>query len=526
MSLPESPNSNVEQYLSKISGQASAVPEAPNSRVEQYLEYIAQNGTVSKEEIAEQVSEWLEENIHEDPTVVIDASLSVSGAAADAKATGDEIAELKADLSDVESTIYCDAKRITASYLTGTDLNNAYVWISKDVFVPKGQSGKLVCLNQSDKRNDGKTLHIILLSTSDGESFKILNDITVLSVSTGVNVYISKELTSEQNVYFGFYSTNAGIIYQTTGDRRTAFTRYEYNNDAVGTIITASGSFSLDFSFGLFVTKDETYTGKSIVVDASGNGDYATVITAITTEPENTVIVVKPGIYEQDMTECLRKRIILIGTDRNQCVIRDTDGRYGHHPLYVSCGYFENLTIEAPYISGTSQEVGVSDLGAYAVHIDTDEDYAIGKTCEFHHCTISSDFFPAVGLGMRKDATYIFDDCELVNGQIVGRGDYSDEGTLGALYFHDSNGTQGDQYIKIKDCVLKSNLAYAMCPYKVNRTPQNNRVYCDFVNNVLYSATGKYANTVWFRGDPFNPSTGIFSIGIGYGNSIASLNNN
>lgn len=100
MSLPESPNSNVEQYLSKISGQTSAVPEAPNSRVEQYLEYIAQNGTVSKEEIAEQVSEWLEENIHEDPTVVIDASLSVSGAAADAKATGDEIADLKADLDE------------------------------------------------------------------------------------------------------------------------------------------------------------------------------------------------------------------------------------------------------------------------------------------------------------------------------------------------------------------------------------------------------------------------------------------
>jgi len=105
MSLPESPNSNVEQYLSKISGQTSAVPEAPNSRVEQYLEYIAKNGTVSKEEIAEQVSEWLEENIHEDPTVVIDASLSVSGAAADAKAAGDEIADLKADLSESVSVL-------------------------------------------------------------------------------------------------------------------------------------------------------------------------------------------------------------------------------------------------------------------------------------------------------------------------------------------------------------------------------------------------------------------------------------
>ena len=89
MALPGAPNSRSEQYLAKIAGQNVALPEAPNSRVEQYLDYIAEHGTVSKEEIAEQVSDWLEENIHEDPTVVIDSSLSVSGAAADAKAAGD-----------------------------------------------------------------------------------------------------------------------------------------------------------------------------------------------------------------------------------------------------------------------------------------------------------------------------------------------------------------------------------------------------------------------------------------------------
>ena len=99
MALPEAPNSRSEQYLAKIAGQETELPEAPNSRVEQYLEYIAENGTVSEEEIAEQVSAWLEDNIHEDPTVVIDASLSVSGAAADAKATGDGIANAKVQMS-------------------------------------------------------------------------------------------------------------------------------------------------------------------------------------------------------------------------------------------------------------------------------------------------------------------------------------------------------------------------------------------------------------------------------------------
>lgn len=105
MALPEGPQSRAEQYLAKIAGQAASLPEAPRSRVEQYLDYIAENGTVSEEEIAEQVSDWLEENIHEDPTVVIDSSLSVSGAAADAKATGDEIADLKADLSESVSDL-------------------------------------------------------------------------------------------------------------------------------------------------------------------------------------------------------------------------------------------------------------------------------------------------------------------------------------------------------------------------------------------------------------------------------------
>lgn len=100
MALPEAPNSRSEQYLAKIAGQSTTLPEAPNSRVEQYLDYIAENGTVSEEEIAEQVSDWLEENIHEDPTVVIDSSLSVSGAAADAKTVGDDIADIKTALTE------------------------------------------------------------------------------------------------------------------------------------------------------------------------------------------------------------------------------------------------------------------------------------------------------------------------------------------------------------------------------------------------------------------------------------------
>lgn len=103
MALPEAPNSRSEQYLAKIAGQTGPLPEAPRSRVEQYLDYIAENGTVSKEEIAEQVSTWLSENIHEDPTVAIDKSLSVESAAADAKAVGDEFSNAYEKISFSEN---------------------------------------------------------------------------------------------------------------------------------------------------------------------------------------------------------------------------------------------------------------------------------------------------------------------------------------------------------------------------------------------------------------------------------------
>ena len=107
MSLPEAPQSRGEQYLSKIAGVDKGIPEVPQSRVEQYLEYIANNGVgPSEEEIAEAVTEWMADNIHEDPTVVIDKSLAVEGAAADSKSVGDEINDLKADLIQHTSQIY------------------------------------------------------------------------------------------------------------------------------------------------------------------------------------------------------------------------------------------------------------------------------------------------------------------------------------------------------------------------------------------------------------------------------------
>lgn len=56
-------------------------------------------GTPTQAQVAEAVSDWADENITVTTGVVIDQSLSVQGAAADAKKTGDEISDLKNAIS-------------------------------------------------------------------------------------------------------------------------------------------------------------------------------------------------------------------------------------------------------------------------------------------------------------------------------------------------------------------------------------------------------------------------------------------
>lgn len=408
-----------------------------------------------------------------------------------------------------------------ASDFYSNGLNTTFVWIMPAP-IPAGVAFKL----GTTCRNRHGELKIVFLKKNAANSFTVIDTLNITTVESEDTQFISgiDSINDTYDVYIGFYSTANGISYSNTGDNlQDGVTRFDIS-DIDDDPITTSGSYNLNFSYYLEIIETKTFNS-FVTVSQDGLGTYTNLIDAITNEPENTTIYLLPGVYDQDMTACIKKRIIVIGTDRNQCIIRDTDGRYGHHPLYVSCGYFENLTIEAPYVSGESQIIGPSDLGAYAVHIDNDDDYGVDKQIEFHHCIISSDFFPAIGAGLRKNLTLLIDDCILSNNQIAGRGDYSDEGTLGALYVHDSNGTQGKQYLKVHNSILRSKLENAICIYQVTRTPQNNEVYCDFTNNVLYSEENRYTHVVWLRGNPFDASTGIFEIDIGYGNSASELNN-
>lgn len=99
--------SRVEQLLRNALGE-DIYEVTPQSRVEVLLVELNEliegmDGSVSPEDIATAVAAYLDEHLTNPTNPPVDTSLSISGAAADAKKTGDELSDLKEDLSDLSS---------------------------------------------------------------------------------------------------------------------------------------------------------------------------------------------------------------------------------------------------------------------------------------------------------------------------------------------------------------------------------------------------------------------------------------
>lgn len=374
-------------------------------------------------------------------------------------------------------------------------------------------------------------------------SYSNINLINKLSFINGAYIHYrnGEIISSSAYSYSKNFPTKGGVVYECDSDT-AHICFYDINgnyisgtvvNQTTGGVIYGSEFVSPNNAYSMCISMTtNTISGvnlciktthKIVIVDINGSGNYTSVVEAVANEPENSVILVKPGVYDGTV-QAFEKRIILIGTDRNTCVIRSTNGGYNYPAINGSCGYFENLTVLSEYVNGVSSEISVTaDTAAYAFHCENE--YGVGKTLEFHHCTLKSDFFSALGIGVRKDFTLILDDCELINNQTENRGpNYSAYGSdgkgLGAMFLHDSVGEQGNSYLKIKDTVFKSTLGYAMCLY--NARGGNNKVYCEFINNTLYDEKSGLTNNLFKRGGTFE---NVFVIkNISHGNTNDELN--
>lgn len=238
-----------------------------------------------------------------------------------------------------------------------------------------------------------------------------------------------------------------------------------------------------------FNTKDY-----DILVNSKGNADYKSVVEAAKNAESGMTIKVMPGTYSGTI-KSQGKMLNIIGTDRATCILKSTDGRYEYPVIDFGYGKLENLTIVAEYVSGESHEIDSNTTGAYAIH--SDDPSATNKKTEIKNCVVRSDFFPALGCGLRQNYVIDLNSSTLINNQDNGRGGYINQGTLGAVFVHDVAADNiTDQNINITDCTLKSNKAYALCIHDLGRA--NSKASILAINNTLTSSAS--GSAIWFRG--------------------------
>lgn len=267
-------------------------------------------------------------------------------------------------------------------------------------------------------------------------------------------------------------------------------------------------------------------TNPFITVASDGTGQYTSILDAFNACPENGTIFVKPGEYKTDTLRGFRKAVNIIGSGPERTILYNTNGLYANPVLETGVGTFRDITFESRYVSGESEELTTSDNGAYAVHIEgqNDNGYAVGKKCEFINCKFISDFAPGLGVGASKDWTLILDNCELISRQPYTRGLFTDLDGLGGFYMHDQAGSaaKGNCWLRVKNCIIRATVMNnAMCLYDTSGT--NNNMVCRFIDNILYSTTsGLNAPVLWRGSDAWAGS--IKKDPISYGNNNAQLN--
>lgn len=159
---------------------------------------------------------------------------------------------------------------------------------------------------------------------------------------------------------------------------------------------------------------------KEYIVVAKKGGDYNNLTEAVANANGTEIIVVMPGVYENEVVEAWGKTIYVIGISKTDCVIKNSTGAYHTPPLEVSSGLFKNLSIIHEKNSNTT------GINGYAIHIE-DNDTA-NKNLVFENCYIESQNNWAIGMGMRGGCYVEFNKCDLVG----------NDNSHGGLFFHDS----------------------------------------------------------------------------------------
>ena len=218
-------------------------------------------------------------------------------------------------------------------------------------------------------------------------------------------------------------------------------------------------------------------------------------------------IVINPGVYEEILFIEGIHYVSLIGTNRNDCIIKDGTAIYNNSPLRIAgqC-YVANLTFistaekyssstgtgkeawKTDVLNGVKNPEWLSTIGSYAVHCD---DVTNGETtvARFENCYMYSETFPAFGSGMQLNNTIELVGCALISNideDVYNKGLGNMQGALTVHgKFPDEKVDEPNQKLFVRDCYIEGVNSRCVNMYPSNNAPKASIVFINntFMNN-------------------------------------------
>lgn len=466
--------------LASVVGQSNTIPYA----VKQYLDSVdgtenLANVTAQKLEdmavkgqlgVQATTTQWLTNNVTPvGSAVVVDRSLSIAGAAADAKATGDALNS--AGIRKVTVTSLKASYQVDDAF---TPIKNDWVYTCGDWAQLSKRTKKVIM----DIQSNGGTGTIYITDPQNITRYvhtytfvKGVNHVEI-DVSTIAPNYDFMKIQIYSDTEGAFTNQSSAVNLYVNGD---VFTFYsQYNNKDLGSRFTVEpyptywdGNIKINKTYPCidiyFQEEIEQRKTGLIIVAKDGTGDYTTINEAVRNAGDignPTTILLREGVYDEVVYLRNKHEISIVGINRDKCVIQNTTGIYAYTPVMVN-GNFElrNLTmrmLSGDFVPNYGDNVFAGYPG-YALHVDGESKNPDKKTVgRISNCTMYSEAFPAAGLGVNKNQTLIFENCEFVRN--CTKDSYKRDNWQGSLVCHSSNvPLSPNQNFYMKDCVLRSN---------------------------------------------------------------------
>lgn len=259
-----------------------------------------------------------------------------------------------------------------------------------------------------------------------------------------------------------------------------AFHGLEVTIPANATHIVVNGNTASPASLSLYKMVKANAGGAksydSVLVGTTEDYTYTNINNAIVDNP-NAIISVDYGTYETEIQNLATDKII-VGKDKNLCVLNGTNRNYDTPPIEISGGIVKHFTVNMVNAEDASHK-------GYCLHSDTSS--CIGKTLIVEDCLFDCKGQHTIGMGIWQNENVLFKNCEFV---------FSDTESTPAIapfFAHNSGTSDGVATVRFHNCIFRGS-GYAL---KLSSYSSNCTMRFEFIGCTFESATLTGENMIW-----------------------------